>query len=1193
MSFRQVALPDFSSASYLDRPAMAASDRSVFLFGGILASGAPADDAVLELELGTGIWQRRAPSCLAASPRATSGHTLVALRSDLLLLGARGSYSGGGDRKRRPTHALQLETSEQIAAELWTLAMDGSSPLAWRRASTPPELARSGHCAVPFDPMAMMLVHGGEGAEGLLDDVWQWDAVAARAQRPDGHPASATGGWQLLNGGVSSGGLRPAARQGHACAVLPGGARQLLVSGGFGHGGVALHDGVWSFDLLERTWRLLTPRSDPSPLPRSTQFLPPPALATCAERALSLACEEDYVEGGGAEVAGGGSRGAIEARSRLGLGQIPSQGAIEAARAEMRSAPMAPHVWQYSASRGGWERLRLRATSGSGARLAASPCPQRLRYAQAASPPTCDASTRLWLLGEAVASEPGRLPGMLTEGAAEAADAPRPSAPPPRWELWQLGAAGIDCGGCVHGECLASSSICACEAGWAGPHCTIAICGVGCGAHGTCDPRTRRCRCDAPWYGAQCERRVCLDECRAPHGRCDELSGACMCSEGRYGRACQSQRCPACAMDAQCNAATGCCNCPPGYEGCDCSQPSVGIWHRQVMVPSVAKATAAAASNATVLGGTAASYLPAWRHGAACGVCDEHPILFGGLTAAATAIGPPTLAADVWQARGPARGPRQTSEAQWVALTASEDVEFGAPTARRAAGSVGLGGVLLLLHGGLERGARPLDDSWVLRCTPLAPGAPSASWQLLRPRGDSRPAARAYHTLTTLPTTARAQGVRVLLFGGSAPVPSADAVPSVFGGSAPVPSADAAADGAVSEPTGTFFGDVWMLSIGETETDEAETERTDAHRLDADVHSGHSQLDANVPSRAPVETWSQLWTPRDGMDTQEDDEDHQPRARAPSPRAAHAAVTHAYGPCCDLRGCLVISGGVDTRHRPLGDLWQFCVETRVWSELHAGGDGPGGGGSTAPWPAPRHQHSLTALVPPAGAAATNAHFAPTTAPALLLYGGISVPRHATASPLLDDGLWLYGLRERAWVRVHTPAGGARPAARLGHVAVAPTPSTLWLWGGVTDDPDAWFFHMPAAFGLALATCFGEAVGADGEAPGVRPGCSAQGSCDLASGRCICDPPWTGDDCSEQPLTPVAARQPIARRTLVVLFCFFGALVAGAALGWLQRGRRLLGEEAQREKDRAREAMREAAKRKHRYATQATDVGPVV
>ena len=220
MSFRQVALPDFSSASYLDRPAMAASDRSVFLFGGILASGAPADDAVLELELGTGIWQRRAPSCLAASPRATSGHTLVALRSDLLLLGARGSYSGGGDRKRRPTHALQLETSEQIAAELWTLAMDGSSPLAWRRASTPPELARSGHCAVPFDPMAMMLVHGGEGAEGLLDDVWQWDAVAARAQRPDGHPASATGGWQLLNGGVSSGGLRPAARQGHACAEL-------------------------------------------------------------------------------------------------------------------------------------------------------------------------------------------------------------------------------------------------------------------------------------------------------------------------------------------------------------------------------------------------------------------------------------------------------------------------------------------------------------------------------------------------------------------------------------------------------------------------------------------------------------------------------------------------------------------------------------------------------------------------------------------------------------------------------------------------------------------------------------------------------------------------------------------------------------------------------------------------------------
>ena len=54
-------------------------------------------------------------------------------------------------------------------------------------------------------------------------------------------------------------------------------------------------------------------------------------------------------------------------------------------------------------------------------------------------------------------------------------------------------------------------------------------------------------------------------------------------------------------------------------------------------------------------------------------------------------------------------------------------------------------------------------------------------------------------------------------------------------------------------------------------------------------------------------------------------------------------------------------------------------------------------------------------------------------------------------PLADDSLWLYSLRETRWLRLHSPPGGAQPAARLGHAALASSPSTLWLYGGLVGD----------------------------------------------------------------------------------------------------------------------------------------------
>ena len=306
------------------------------------------------------------------------------------------------------------------------------------------------------------------------------------------------------------------------------------------------------------------------------------------------------------------------------------------------------------------------------------------------------------------------------------------------------------------------------------------------------------------------------------------------------------------------------------------------------------------------------------------------------------------------------------------------------------------------------------------------------------------------------------------------------------------------------------------------------------------------------------------------------------------------------------RGCLVIFGGLDARHRPLADLWQFCVATRAWTPLATPPSGGGLRTRAFSWPAARHQHSLTALVPPplvpaptttftathhdAAAAAVRGNA--TASPALLLFGGVSLPARAGGSPLLDDGLWLLSLRRAAWVRVHTPAGARRPSARIGHVALASPASTLWLATGLTaaaaEDDAAWLFAAPSTLEAALSSCFGDgdsgggSGGGDGSGGGSggrrRVGCSARGSCDLAVGRCICEPPWTGDDCDELPLSPEEARRPASRRALILLLCFSGALLVGAVLGWVQRDRGLAAEDAQHERDLAREARRDGAGR---------------
>ena len=529
---------------------------------------------------------------------------------------------------------------------------------------------------------------------------------------------------------------------------------------------------------------------------------------------------------------------------------------------------------------------------------------------------------------------------------------------------------------------------------------------------------------------------------------------------------------------------------------------------------------------------------PAGRYAAACALCAGNPIVFGGVLMGASEP-PPSgvppqpaeqwertgaegvrpkplpdgqLSAQLWAADGAAGGAARG--VRWERLVPSEDEYVGAPIARHSAAAVSLGGARMVVHGGITSLGEVSDELWMLACQPIATGAPDASWRLLRPNAHAEaPSARAHHTLVRTPHT-NADGQAVLLYGGSAPPAGA----------------------IEADPTGRFFGDVWRL-VAEVE---------------------------GVLMRV---RWVLL--AKDG-------------ATAPVPRAAHAAAAHAHGACCEGAGCMIIFGGLDETHEPLGDLWEFCVSTRSWRELLSPAAERSGGkwamtwqaaAASSTWPGVRHRHTLTALAAPTPAnqsvgAAGDADSTPPSA--LLLFGGVGLPANrnssltgaAGASPLLDDGLWLFSLETATWMRIHLPAGGARPTARLGHVATRLTPSTLWLYGGLSSgevapaaqqDAPAWSFSLPSA--AADEACVG---------------CSANGACDLRLRRCVCEPPWSGERCESLQTAAVPAAP---RRAISAALWLCGALLVGALLGWVGRHRALKREIEQRRREQARERGR--------------------
>ena len=124
---------------------------------------------------------------------------------------------------------------------------------------------------------------------------------------------------------------------------------------------------------------------------------------------------------------------------------------------------------------------------------------------------------------------------------------------------------GVLCSG--RGKCF--DGTCECFDGYAGAACEIHVgCPGGCSGHGVC--RSAQCECDPGWTGVQCENRACEGGCNG-RGRCE--NGECVCFPGWLGLRCESKACPGngCSGNGRCVLATGKCECGSGWQGEDCS----------------------------------------------------------------------------------------------------------------------------------------------------------------------------------------------------------------------------------------------------------------------------------------------------------------------------------------------------------------------------------------------------------------------------------------------------------------------------------------------------------------------------------------------------------------------------------------------------------------------------------------------
>ena len=298
---------------------------------------------------------------------------------------------------------------------------------------------------------------------------------------------------------------------------------------------------------------------------------------------------------------------------------------------------------------------------------------------------------------------------------------------------------------------------------------------------------------------------------------------------------------------------------------------------------------------------------------------------------------------------------------------------------RYACSAVGIDQRIIVFGG--TQGGTPLAELWVLEVD--ASGS-KVAWKQPRVAG-TMPPARAWHTSTLVAPPGASHRATMVVFGGCAD------------GFSP-------------------FSDAHILSLYPPEEEEA----TDGPRL-----IFRDQIDTAVDAATEKVTITHLARPVDALGkpldlrwavsvVEEACDEEGPEAW-PAGRSAHAAA-------CLWDGRLLIHGGVDSHHVPMGDVWLLDVAASL----------AGTASTTSPWSKPE----VSGTAPPAA----SGHCAATFGPRLLLTGGELPPR-----PYILDAASM------VWSTLAGPSIDSQLCRS--HPASLPSGKRLLLHGGTDPNSD--------------------------------------------------------------------------------------------------------------------------------------------
>jgi N-acetylneuraminic acid mutarotase len=214
------------------------AQNRLLIFGGYLGSTNSLGENVEEFfndlwsyEAISNSWVQLTPT--GTPPSVRTGHTAIWDEggSRMLVFGGYHSYTFFGDYY------------EDFFNDLWGYQALSNSWLPLAPSGTLPS-ARAYHTAVWDASLNRMLVFGGSGGSGYLNDLWSYEATG--------------NSWVLL----APTGAVPSARSGHT-AVWDATQKRLLVFGGWNASSLSLLNDLWSYWATNNSWLQLIPSGNP------------------------------------------------------------------------------------------------------------------------------------------------------------------------------------------------------------------------------------------------------------------------------------------------------------------------------------------------------------------------------------------------------------------------------------------------------------------------------------------------------------------------------------------------------------------------------------------------------------------------------------------------------------------------------------------------------------------------------------------------------------------------------------------------------------------------------------------------------------------------------------------------------------------------------------------------------------------